>query len=168
MRALGLSALALLLLALESVLVRTLGLEVTRIDVGLAIVVFAAVRAAPVEGAAAAFVIGYLLDVFTGRPTFLFPFLSVLIFLLVRALATVVDGRSRGTYGLLVAGATALHALLTVGFTWLTSSAGEARVLSLAGVPLQAFLSVVAGQLLWPLLRRIEPGELPVSGGLAK
>jgi rod shape-determining protein MreD len=160
-RLLWFPALALLLLSVESVLVKAFGLDVARIDVGLAIVVFAAVRAGTVEGAFSAFALGYLLDVYTGRPTGLFPFLSVLVFLLVRATAQVVDGRTRGAYALLVAGATVLHALLAVFFSWLTSSSGDGRVLSLAGVPLQVFLSVGAGQLLWPLLKRIEPGDRP-------
>jgi rod shape-determining protein MreD len=152
------SALALLLLSVESVLVKAIGLEVTRIDVGVAILVWVAVRGALVEGALTAFMVGYLLDVFTGRPTGLFPFLGVAVFLLTRAAALVVDGRTRATYGLLVAGATALHALLAVFFTWLTSSS-DGRALSLQGVPVQTFLSVGAGQALWWLLKRIEAGE---------
>ena len=52
------SALALLLLSVESVLVRSFGFEVTRIDVGLAIVVYVALCGTTVEGAFSAFAVG--------------------------------------------------------------------------------------------------------------
>lgn len=81
MKLLAFSGLALLLLSIESVLGRTIGFEATRIDVCLAIVVWVAIRASLVEGAFTAFAVGYLFDVFTGRPTWLFPFLGVLVFL---------------------------------------------------------------------------------------
>lgn len=165
MRFLGLSALALLLLSLESVLVKSFGFEVTRIDVGLALVVYAALRCTTLEGAFSAFSVGYLLDVFTGRPTGLYPALAMIVFLAVRGVGQLVDGRSRGSYALFVAVATVAHALLAVAFSWLTSTQGG-HVLSLSGVPLQVLLTTLAGAALWPLLRRIEPGERPEPGVL--
>lgn len=164
MKFLGFSLLALLLLSVESVLVRTFGLEVTRIDVGLALVVYAALRCTTIEGAFSAFSVGYLLDVFTGRPTGLYPALAVLVFLLVRAAGVVVDTRSRGPYALLIAVATLGHAVLAVVFSWLTSAAGSGHVLSLSGVPLQVLLTTLAGLAMWPLLKKIEPGERPDPG----
>jgi rod shape-determining protein MreD len=166
MKFLGFSALALLLLSVEEVLVKTFSFEVTRIDVGLAIVVYVATRGTTIEGALSAFSVGYLLDVFTSKPTGLYPFLAVLTFVLVRLVAQVVDGRSRASYGLLVAGATAGHAVLAMFFTWLTSS-DEVPMRSLAGVPLQTFLTTAAGVALWPLFRKIEPGERPDPGVLS-
>jgi rod shape-determining protein MreD len=166
-RVLGFSALALVLLAVESVLVKHLGLEVTRVDVGLALVVFAAIRATPLEGALTAFSVGYLLDVFSGRPTGLYPFLAVLAFLVVRATGTVVDGRSRTMYALLTAAATLGHALLAVFFSWLTSPSGGAGAWSLWGLPVQMALSAAAGLALWPLLIRLEPGDRPQPGVLS-
>ncbi len=163
MRFVAFSALALLLLSVEAVLVRTFGFEVTRIDVGLALVVYAALRCTTIEGAFSAFSVGYLLDVFTGRPTGLYPALAVLVFLFVRAGGLVVDTRSRGPFALFVAAATVGHALLAVFFSWLTSTAGG-QVLSLSGVPLQVILTTLAGLAMWPLLRKIEPGERPEPG----
>ncbi|MDP1829877.1 MAG: hypothetical protein Q8L48_41835 [Archangium sp.] len=164
MKFLGFSLLALLLLSVESVLVKTFGFEVTRIDVGLALVVYAALRCTTIEGAFSAFSVGYLLDVFTGRPTGLYPALAVLVFLLVRAAGVVVDTRSRGPYALLIAVATLGHAVLAVFFSWLTSAAGSGHVLSLSGVPLQVLLTTLAGLAMWPLLKKIEPGERPEPG----
>ncbi|MBL8910547.1 MAG: hypothetical protein JNM17_07560 [Archangium sp.] len=164
MKFLAFSGLALLLLSLESVLVKTFGFEVTRIDVGLALVVYAALRATTVEGALSAFSVGYLLDVFTGRPTGLYPGLAVLVFLLVRGGGVLVDGRSRSSYALFIAAATVGHALLATFLSWVTSS--EGHVTSLSGVPLQVVLTVLAGMAMWPLLKKIEPGERPEPGGI--
>lgn len=166
MRFLAFSALALLLLSVESVLARSFGMEVSRLDVGLALVVYVALRATTVEGAFTAFAVGYLLDVFTGRPTGLYPFLAVLLFLLVRAAGQLLDGKSRGGFALFVAGATLGHALLAMFFSWLTSRQGGWAGWSFSGVPLQVLLATVAGVLLFPLLERIEPGDHPEPGRL--
>ncbi len=159
MKLIFMTALALFLLSLESVVVKTFGFEVTRIDVGLALVVYSGLRASMVQGAATAFMVGYLFDVFSGRPTGLYPFLAVLIFLLVRSAGQLVDGRSRNAYLLFVAVSIVVHALLAVLFSWLTSVSGEGHVVSLSGVPLQMVLTIFGGMVLWPLLRKIEPGH---------
>ena len=75
----------------------------------------------------------------------------------------VVDTRSRGPYALFVAVATAGHAVLAVFFSWLTSAEGG-QVSSLSGVPLQVILTTLAGQAMWPLLKKIEAGERPEPG----
>ncbi|MCU0699746.1 MAG: hypothetical protein MUC96_24830 [Myxococcaceae bacterium] len=160
-----LTLLALVLLSFESVLVRSIGFEVTRIDVTLALVVFIAVRGATIEGSLTAFAIGYLLDVFTGRPSGLFPALAVLVFLLARGAAQILDGKSRLGFVLFSAGASAGHSLLAFLLTWLTSKSAEGRVLSLAGMPGQVLLTAAVAWLLFPLLVRIEPGERSESGG---
>lgn len=154
-----LATLALVLLSIEAVLVKTFGFEVTRIDVTIAIIVFMAVRSKTIEGSLTAFAIGYLLDVFTGRPSGLYPALAVLVFLLARAAAQLLDGKSRLGYALFSAGATVGHSLVAFLLMWLTSKNADGRVLSLTAVPLQAFLTGVTAALLFPLLAKIEPGE---------
>ncbi len=159
--------LALLFLSVEAVVTRQLGLEVTRLDVTLALVVFLGLRAATLEGAFAAFAIGYLLDVFTGRPTGLYPFLAVLTFLLTRMLSSFVDARARGLFALLCGASALAHGLLAAFFSWLTSPSGGGTIISLTGLPLQAFLCAVAAALLWPLLRKLDPAyERPQAGML--
>ncbi len=153
------TALALVLLSIEAVLVKTFGFEVTRIDVTIAIIVFMAVRSKTIEGSLTAFAIGYLLDVFTGRPSGLYPALAVLVFLLARAAAQLLDGKSRLGYALFAAGATVGHSLVAFLLMWLTSKNADGRVLSLTAVPLQALLTGVTAALLFPLLAKIEPGE---------
>lgn len=154
-----LTALALVLLSIEAVLVKTFGFEVTRIDVTIAIIVFMAVRSKTIEGSLTSFAIGYLLDVFTGRPSGLYPALAVLVFLLARAAAQLLDGKSRLGYALFAAGATVGHSLVAFLLMWLTSKNADGRVLSLTAVPLQALLTGVTAALLFPLLAKIEPGE---------
>jgi len=154
-----LTALALVLLSIEAVLVKTFGFEVTRIDVTIAIIVFVAVRSKTIEGALTSFAIGYLLDVFTGRPSGLYPALAVLVFLLARAAAQLLDGKSRLGYALFSAGATVGHSLVAFLLTWLTSKNADGRVLSLTAVPLQVLLTAITAALLFPLLAKIEPGE---------
>lgn len=154
-----LTALALVLLSIEAVLVKTFGFEVTRIDVTIAIIVFMAVRSKTIEGSLTSFAIGYLLDVFTGRPSGLYPALAVLVFLLARAAAQLLDGKSRLGYALFAAGATVGHSLVAFLLMWLTSKNADGRVLSLTAVPLQALLTGVTAALLYPLLSKIEPGE---------
>lgn len=157
---------ALLLLCVESVAVQAFGFTVTRIDVTLALVVFLGLRANTAEGAFTAFCIGYLLDVFTGRPTGLYPFLAVLVFLGVRLLASFVDARARVLYAAMTGAATFAHALLVIFFSSLTSLDGGV-VGTLAGVPLQVVLSALVAFALWPLLLKLDPGqERPKAGVL--
>ena len=159
--------LTLVLLCIESVAVKVFGFSVIRLDVTLALVVFLGLRANTVEGAFTSFGIGYLLDVFTGRPTGLYPFLAVLVFLGVRLLASFVDARARALYAARAGAATVAHALLAVFFSWLTSLSGGGAVATLSGVPLQVGLTMLTGFLLWPLLLKLDPGqERPQAGVL--
>lgn len=158
--------LTLALLCVESVAVKVFGFSVTRIDVTLVLVVFLGLRANTVEGAFTAFGVGYLLDAFTGRPTGLYPFLAVLVFLLVRLLASFVDARARVLYAALSGAATFGHALLAVFFSWLTSLSGGGTASTLSGVPLQIALSCVTAFVLWPLLMKLDPGQERPQRGL--
>ena len=167
MRFLATVFLALLFLSVESVLTRELGLEVTRLDVTLVLVVFLGLRATALEGAFAAFCIGYLLDVFTGRPTGLYPFLSVLVFLVARLLSSFVDARARALFAVICAGAALGHGLLAAFFSWLTSRSGAGTMVSLSGLPLEVLLCGFAAAAMWPLLRKIDPAdERPQAGTL--
>lgn len=152
-------AIALLLLVLESVAVKRLGLSVSRIDVTVVLVVFLAVRAERLEGGFASFAIGYLLDLMSGRPTGLYVFLAMLVFLLGRLASMLVEARSAGTFLLFVAGADLGHSLLALFFTW--------TPISPWGIAGQLLLSTLAALMLWPLLRRIDPGtDRPQAGAL--
>lgn len=149
---------ALVLLILESVLVKYLGLTVSRIDVTVALVAFLALRAGTFEGAFSAYAVGYLMDLMSGRPTGLYTFLAVLVFLVGRLTAQLVSVRSGFAFAMFAMAADLGHGLLAVILSWLTSTSGQAVVSTLAALPLQIFLTGVAAWLLYPLLKRIEPG----------
>ncbi len=153
-------ALALGLLAVESVLAQALGLEITRLEATVALVIFIAVRGTVLEGAFTAFGVGYLLDVFTGRPTGLYPFLAMVNFVGAKLASQIMDGRSLLGFSAFVAVGTTVQALLALFFTWLTSRTLVGHSFSLRGLPLLIVFSVVVGALLYPWLKRLEPGEV--------
>ncbi len=157
MKTLLLLLVALLLLAFESVVVMELGMTLTRVDVTMALVVFLALKASKVEGALGAFGIGYLLDVMSGHPTMLYPFLAVLVLLLVRAAAAVIDTHSRAAFAITTAAAAAGHGLLAFGFTSITALSGQG--VSLRGMPLQVVLSAGFAFVVWPALKRLDFGQ---------
>ncbi len=148
--------LALLLLSLESVIVHQLGFAVTRVDVTVALLAFLALRASRMEGAFAAFCVGYLLDLMSGRPTGLYVFLAVLIFLLGRFGKALLDVRSAASFAVFSAGLGAAHALLAVFFTWMTSRGDGGAGFSIGAFFVQVLLTALAAVVLWPLLRRID------------
>ncbi len=166
MKLLGVVGLAFLMLCVEGVLVRLLGLSFVRIDVTVVLLVYLGLRAPTVPGAFAAFAIGYLLDVLSGFPTGLYPFLGVATFLLVRMLSSLVDARSPIPFAVVCALASLGHGSLSTLFTFLTQSTGG-TVTPLAGLPLQAALTVLTAFIAWPLLRFMALGvERPVPGAL--
>lgn len=151
-------ALALGLLCVEAVLVRRLGLAVARLDVTIVLVVFLSIRAGMQEGALSCFAIGYLLDVMSGHASGLYPFLAVLIFLLVRLVVALVDVRSRPLFVGLVAASSIVHSLIAALLTQASTQAGGLWP-ALSGLPLQTALCALAAMLLWPMLRRMDPGR---------
>jgi hypothetical protein len=160
-------ALALFLLAVESVVVKHLGFSVTRIDVTVAMIAFLALRASLMEGAFSAFAIGYLLDLMSGRPTGLYTFLGVLVFLLGRVSNSFFDVRSAPAFALFAAAADVGHGLLALFFSWMTTRQSGAVGFSLGGFLFQILLTGASAFALFPLLRRIDPAsERPEIGAL--
>jgi rod shape-determining protein MreD len=155
-----------LLLAVESVLTAQVNLPVTRLDAVVALVVFLAVRVATVESGVTAFALGYALDVFTGRPTGLYPFLAMLMYIAARLASQVIDGKSRLGFVFFVAVASAAQSVLAFAFTSLTSRLDKSLAYSLAGLPVQVIFAAVFAALSWPLLRRLEPQEKADTGAL--
>jgi hypothetical protein len=166
MRLVFAAALALVLLAVESVLVKYLGLTLARIDVTVAIVAFLALRAGLLEGATGAFAVGYLLDLMSGRPTGLYTFLAVLTFLLGRIARSLLEVRGATGFALFAMGTDAVHGLLALLVTWLTGKSWGVAALSPAGLPLEVLLTGVAAFCLYPLLQRFGPVAERVEPGL--
>ena len=159
--------LALLLLTLESVVVKYLGLSVSRIDVTVVLIAFLGLGASPLEGAASAFAVGYLLDMTSGHPTGLYTFLAVFTFLMCRLAGSMVDVRSVIAFGLFTMAADLGHGLLAVFFLWLTSrDASFGSVLS--GLLLQVALTGVAAVVLYPLLRKFDRRSDRAEAGILR
>jgi len=151
--------LALAMLTLESVLVKYLGMSITRIDVTVALVVFLALKFSMLEGAVASFCVGYLLDAMSGKPTGLYAFLAVLTFVLARVAASLVDGRSRFRFALFVMAADLGHGLLAALLTWLVAKDGSAPMASASSLPLQMVLTGIAAVFLFPLFQKLDPSR---------
>lgn len=166
MRFLVTAAIALLLLCLESVVVRQFSMPLTRIDVTVVLLVFLALRANLLEGAFSAHVVGYLLDVMSGRPTGMYTFLAVVLFLAVRVVGALVDARSLFLFSVFTVGASLTHGVLAVLLSSVSSQTGSAWA-GLSGLPTQAFLSLLFAIGLWPVLLKVDPGrDRPEAGVL--
>lgn len=167
MRLLATVFFALVLLTIESVLVQAFGWKITRVDVTVVLIAFLALRASTLEGAFAAFFIGYMLDSMSGGPTWLYTFLGVFTFLLARLGGSLVDVRTPIAFAAYCVGVDALHGVLAIFFTWLASKQGGGAGVLFSALPLQVFLTGIAALLLYPLLRRVDPGsDRPEVGAL--
>lgn len=147
---------SLLLLALETALLRPLGLSIARPDVGVAAVLFLALRCHGLEGALGAAAVGYFVDVLSGQPTGLYVFAGVLTFLVSRFAAPFVEARSAAAFAALAAPIDALHNLAVWGLTLVAAAPGTSRAAMLRAVPLSALLTALAALLVWPAFRRLE------------
>ena len=156
--------LTLLFLALESVAVKYVGLGVARIDVTVAIVAFLSLRAGLLEGAAASYAVGYLLDLMTGRPTGLYTLLAVVTFLLGRIVGSVMDVRTGKSFALFAMAMDATHGILAWGIGSVSSK--QVSLSGLSGLPLEVLLTGFAALLLYPLLKRFGLGAERRDPGL--
>jgi hypothetical protein len=77
-----------------------------------------------------------------------------------------VEVRGAGGFALYAMGMDAVHGLLALLVTWLTSKTLGVAVLSPAGLPLEVVLTGVAAFCLYPLLRRFGPSVERVEPGL--
>ena len=160
-------ALALISISIESVVVKYLGLPLARIDVTVAIVAFLALRADLAEGAMSAYVVGYLLDLASGRPTGLYTFLAVLTFLLGRFADSMTEVRSPLGFAFFAMAADLGHGLFASVLSWLAKDGGG-RSLSFSGLPLEVALTGGAALLLYPLLKRVSPGTERSEPGMLR
>lgn len=162
------TVLAAVLIPIESVLVKYLGLSVVRIDATVALIAFLALRAGLVEGALSAFVAGYLLDMMCGRPTGLYTFLGVLTFLLARLADSFVEVRKPSSFAVFAMGAAFGHGLLAAFFSWLISKDGRVFTTSLEGIHWSVLWTGLAALLLFPLLDRLIKGDSRPEPGLLR
>jgi rod shape-determining protein MreD len=148
--------LAIVLLTIESVLVKYLGFTVARIDVTVVLIAFLSWRASLLEGAIAAFSVGYLLDLMSGQPTGLYTFLGVFLFLMGRASESYVAVRSAGGFVLFVMAMDTAHGILSRFFAWMVSKDAPVFSSQLGSLLGQVVVTGIAALILYPLLRRLQ------------
>lgn len=165
MKVVALLAASLALLGLECGLLRPLGLSVARADVGVAAVLFFALRCSSLEGAFGAAAVGYFVDVLSGQPSGLYVFAAVLTYLLARLIAPFVEAKTALAFAALAAPVDALHNLAVWGLTLLATAPETGRDAMLGAIPLTAFLTALVALAIWPALRRIDAAfEKPETG----
>jgi rod shape-determining protein MreD len=159
---------ALGLAALQAAILRWAGGGAFSLALLAACVVYLGLHGGNVDGSVAAAGVGYVLDLMAGTPKGLMTFLAVLLFVLVRAVSTAVDVRSRASFALLSGvGAVflSLGALLLTRYTAAEEAAPGAALLPrmlLEGILTGALspLVLLALRRLDGLFHREEPGLL--------
>jgi rod shape-determining protein MreD len=156
-RPLAFVALALLLVALQSALLRWVGGGALPLALPLAVVVYLGLHAANVEGAVASAMIGWVVDVSAGGTKGLLTCLAVALFLLARAAASAVELRGRISFAVLTTVGTFIVGALALGLIHLVAPPEASPAPSLLGrVALEAFLTGVAAVPLLGFLRRVD------------
>jgi rod shape-determining protein MreD len=158
MRLLVMLALSMVVLSLQAAVVRVFGFGTAPIDITVMLVVYVAIFCPNVEGAFTAFTLGYLLDALSGRPTGLYAFLAVLMFLLARLGNSLIDARSRPLFAMASAAGTVAMGVLAAFFSWMTSREGGQSA-GLKTLPWQVLITFLAALVLWPVLRKLNPGQ---------
>jgi len=156
---------SLVLLGAECALVRPLGLSIARADVGVAAVLFFALRCSSLEGAFGAAAVGYCIDVLSGQPSGLYVFTAVLTYLLARLIAPFVEAKRALAFAALAVPIDGLHNLAVWSLTLLGTAPGGSRGVLLSSIPSTAVLTAVAALLVWPIFKRVDGlFEKPDSG----
>ncbi|MBI5547579.1 MAG: hypothetical protein HY901_27160 [Deltaproteobacteria bacterium] len=156
MKLVSLLAASLGLLATECALLRPMGLSVARADVGVAAVLFFALRSQALEGAFGAAAVGYFVDVLSGQPSGLYVFAAVFTFLLARLVSPFVEAKSALAFAAVAAPIDALHNLVVWALSLVGTAPELSRAAMLRAMPLTAMLTALAALLVWPVFRRLE------------
>lgn len=149
-------AATLVLLGIECALSRPAGLSIARADVGVAAVLFFALRCNALEGAFGAAAVGYFVDVLSGQPSGLFVFTAVLTYLLARFVAPFVEAKRALAFAALAAPIDSLHNLTVWALSLIATAPGASREELLGAVPLAALLTSLAALLVWPVLKKLD------------
>jgi hypothetical protein len=166
LRVLLASVAALLLVAIGASATRQLSGGAVSVALAVPVVVWLGLETTVIEGAVGAVVVGVLLDASAGGPGGLLAFLSVLVFVGVRAGAGVFDARTPLGFGLLSGVATlgmGLGALLLLRYV---SAEATAPGWTLLGrVTVEALLTGLAAPAVkWVLDRALSPGHREQPG----
>lgn len=146
------------LAVVESVAPFLLHLRVARPDLLLAVVLYLALHDDIVEGAALSAVAGYFSDLTSATPAFLYTFLAVLTFVVLRMGGSALKTEGGVQSAVVAFGASLLHALIaTVVFGFGT---GSGIHLGLAPLLWSALGTALAAPMVFSILRRLDANFL--------
>jgi rod shape-determining protein MreD len=151
-----------LLAIAESVLPFLVHFRVARVDLMLVVVLYLALHDDVMEGAALSAVAGYLADLTSATPAFLYTFLAVLTFVVLRTAGSGLKTEGGAQSAVVAFGAAVVHSLTaSLVFGFFTGSGvhveTQAMLLSALGTGLLA-------PLVFAILRRLDSGFLHAEG----
>ncbi len=157
MKLLCMLAFAFLVLNVESALLGVAGAMLVKVDVGLAVIAYFAMRSMPLEGAIGAFFVGYFQDLLCGHPTGLYPFLAVLVFVLARVSVAAVEVRGAAGFSV-VAGLLSLgHNVFAYLMTLVTEGENETHSVAILTAALPtALLTLAVSPGVFLVMKKIE------------
>jgi rod shape-determining protein MreD len=120
------------------------------------LVLFFALRCPVLEGAIGSAVVGYLVDILSGQPSGLYVFTAVLTFLFSKFIAPLAEVRSTTAFALLAGCLDVLHNMTAFALVRLSGQRGVSYLSMLWAIFASAGLTLLAGWLIWPLLKKID------------
>ena len=147
---------------LESVLPFLLHLRAARADLLLSVVLYLALHDDPIEGAALSGAAGYFSDLTSATPYFLYTFLGVLTFVVVRTGGAALKTEGGAQSAVVAFGASLIHSLLAsllFGFF-----AGAGFTLQFGPLLWSAFGTALAAPFVFGILSRMDKGFLQGEG----
>jgi rod shape-determining protein MreD len=146
----------------ESVLPFLVHLRQARPDLLLVVVLYLAVHDDVIEGAALSAVAGYLADLTSATPAFLYTFLAVLTFVVLRTVGSGLKTEAFGQAAAVAFGTAIAHSVLAS--TALGFFTGNGVHLQAAPLLWSALGSAVCAPIVFAILRRIDQGFVRVDG----
>jgi rod shape-determining protein MreD len=166
LRALLVVALCAILMMVESVVPFLLHLRVARPDLLLIVVLYLALHDDVVQGAALSAVAGYFSDLTSATPAFLYTFLAVLTFVVLRIAGSGLKTEGGAQSAVVAFGASLVHSMIATAIFGFFTGAGFH--LDASSLLWSAFGTALAAPLVFLALRRVDANFLRAeeSGGL--
>jgi rod shape-determining protein MreD len=155
-------AVCVLLAIVESVLPFLFHLRAARPDLLLVVVLYLALHDDVIEGAALSSVAGYFSDLTSATPAFLYTFLAVFTFIVLRTVGSGLKTEGGAQSALVAFGASIVHSVIaTLVFGFFTGAGFRWEIRALAW---SAFGTGLAAPIVFSILRRLDAGFLPREG----
>ncbi|MCA1829509.1 MAG: rod shape-determining protein MreD [Myxococcales bacterium] len=147
----------------ESVVPFLLHLRTARADLLLIVILYLALHDDVIEGAALSAVAGYLSDLTSATPAFLYTFLGVLTFIVVRLGGSALKTEGGIQSAAVAFGASLIHSIIaTLVFGFFT---GAGMHFEFGPLIWSAVGTAIAAPIVFSILRRLDSGFLHVDGG---